>query len=152
MKRLWIHLFVFFFGAAACLAVEVEESIKQEKAEYVSNKVNKADFVDDKTAKPDRSNSKNKTRVITSRSKPQKVSLEEYFEYGMVPVENLEAQLSEGAVAATKTLGVNRGKYYTVYSKVSGGDSSSSDSGNEAEFENIEFTEDEEESDDDEPK
>lgn len=152
MHLFLIYLFVICFYSSYCFAVEVEEAIKTEQTESVPRNAKKGDFSNEQGAKSSHQPSKNITRVIPSRSKPQKVSLEEYFEYGMVPVEDLEAQLSEGAVAATRTLGVHKGKYYTVYSKVSGGggDSGSSDSASESEFENIEFTEDEEESEDDE--
>ncbi len=78
------------------------------------------------------------------------VSLSEYLEYGMVPVEDLEAKLkNENGIAqpSSKSLG----RYYTVYARSSGSSHDGGASANDSSENNeeYEFTEDEEETEDD---
>lgn len=86
---------------------------------------------------------------------PSGVSLTEFLEFGMVPVEDLEAELA----AAPKTPGVipsgPKGRYYTIYTRAvstgsSGADSVSAEVGDVSEEESDD--EDEEEDDDEDPE
>jgi len=100
--------------------------------------------------KEDRESSKTSHLSPINPLSPGGISIADYLEYGMVPVEDLEARLSDNDKKVAESGSKSLGRFYTVYARNSGSaqDGGGNASGTSEDNEAYEFTTDEDEDED----
>lgn len=161
MKQI-IFLLSFLIGAESSLAIndEAVESIDREKmtnklpgkeASDAPEVVPAPSFEKDAGVSFDLSRESIATMTLPAGNSiiPSGVSLSEFLEFGMVPVEDLEAELAAPIKNPGLTATSPKGKYYTVYSRaISTG--SSGTGATPVSIDGLEVSEDDPEGDEDE--